>query len=474
MAILVFEALNTRAKKPSKELYDMKSRHLLLGVAALATLLPMALPVNAANDTTTHEARISELEAKVLRLEALLDQQYRELDESCARVEDVEEALASCASVEQVEEAMAKSEDHLATNYDTHIKAGGYVKMDAILSDYSKAPTRGPGEDLFIPATIQTSGEPGDPRLNLHAKETRFWLKSYTPTVRGDIATHFEIDFMLGLQGNERVGNSFATRIRHASISWDRWTFGQTWTNYFNTDSLPDYLDFIGPVGVTFVRQPQIRYTIPTASGSWAFSLENPVTTLTPYGGGPSIEADDASVPDLVVRRNWSGSWGNISAAALVRELKIRNSEFDSAEIGGAIGLAGVFTVGHRDDLRWQVNYGNALGRYLGLNSFNAGALDANNEINLTPQYGVLAAYRHFWSDRLYSSFGASFSRADNDTTISGFDIPRSYQSAHADIIWTPFEHMSLGAEYIWGRREDESGADGVLNRLQFSAKYLY
>jgi hypothetical protein len=114
------------------------------------------------------------------------------------------------------------------------------------------------------------------------------------------------------------------------------------------------------------------------------------------------------------------------------------------------------------------------LGRYLGLNSFNAGALDANNEINLTPQYGVLAAYRHFWSDRLYSSFGASFSRADNDTTISGFDIPRSYESAHADIIWTPFERMSLGAEYIWGRREDESGSDGVLNRLQFSAKYLY
>jgi hypothetical protein len=33
---------------------------------------------------------------------------------------------------------------------------------------------------------------------------------------------------------------------------------------------------------------------------------------------------------------------------------------------------------------------------------------------------------------------------------------------------------MSLGAEYIWGRRADESGDDGTLNRLQFSAKYLY
>ena len=33
---------------------------------------------------------------------------------------------------------------------------------------------------------------------------------------------------------------------------------------------------------------------------------------------------------------------------------------------------------------------------------------------------------------------------------------------------------MSVGAEYIWGRRKDESGADGVMNRLQLSAKYLY
>jgi len=64
----------------------MRARYLLIGVAALAAMLPMASLVNAATNTTTHEVRISELEAKVLKLEALLEQQYRELDESCARV----------------------------------------------------------------------------------------------------------------------------------------------------------------------------------------------------------------------------------------------------------------------------------------------------------------------------------------------------------------------------------------------------
>jgi len=458
---------------PSFPELAMKSRKIIIGVAALMATLPMASPTNAAIDSSSLETRIEELESKVRRLEALLQQQSVQV-ESCARVEEVEDAVASCAKIDEVEEAIAEAPTRLTLYDETEVKVGGYIKMDALLSDYSNAPIRGVGEDLFIPGTINTSGQPEDPRLNFHAKETRFWLKSFTPTDRGDITTHFEIDFLLGQQGNERVGNSFSARIRHAALNWGRWTVGQTWTNFFNTSTLPEYLDFVGPVGVTFGRQAQIRYTLPTDNGSWAFSLENPETTLTPNGGGPRIDADDGTFPDLVVRRNWSGDWGNVSVAALIRELKVSQAGLEDAETGGAIGVAGKFRVGEGDDIRWQFNYGNALGRYMGLNAFNAGTLNANNEISLTTQYGVLAAYRHVWNERLHSSFGASFARSDNDVVISGLAAPEAYQSAHADIIWSPIERMSIGAEYIWGRREDEGGEDGTLNRLQLSAKYLY
>jgi len=450
----------------------MGSRSFLVAAATVAVLLPMALQANLASDSGTHEARISELEATVRRLEAMLEKQNVEYVESCARVEEVEKAVASCASIEQVEEALADPADHPTNFQETEIKMGGYV--NALLSDYSNAPTRGVGEDFFIPETIATSGESRDPRLNFHAKETRFWLKSFTPTTHGDVTTHFEIDFLLGQQGNERVGNSFSSRIRHASLSWSRWTVGQTWSNFLNVSTLPDYLDFIGPVGVTFARQAQIRYTAPADNGSWAFSLENPQTTLTPFGGGPRIDADDGGIPDVVLRRNWIGDWGNVSVSALIRELKIDDTGFEDAVTGGAIGVGGKVMMGDDDDLRWHLNFGNALGRYMGLNAFNVGALDANNEIQLTTQYGVLAAYRHVWNEQLHSSFGASFASADNDTAIGGLAVPESYQSAHADIIWSPVERMSIGAEYIWGRRKDESGDDGTLNRLQFSAKYVY
>jgi len=445
----------------------MKFTNQVAITAVLSANLIAASPAYAAGEEATHEARIRELEETVLELKALLEQQACASDATCSRVEQAE-------VVEQVEDAVAHPQYHPSTYEETTIRVGGFVKLDAILSDYSKAPTRGIGEDFFIPASIRTSGDPSDPSLNLHAKESRFWLRSITPTVRGDISTYFEFDFLASLQGNERTVNAYSPRLRHAFISAGRWTVGQTWSSFGDTASVPDYLDDLGPVGVANARQPQIRYTLPTENGSWLFALENPETTLTPFGGGPLIDADDSAFPDVIVRRDWTGNWGRISVAGLLRELKIDMAGFDDSAFGSAIALAGKFMIGDEDDIRWQINYGDGLGRYMGMNSFNVGTLDANGEINLTTQYGVLAAYRHVWNDNLYSSLGASFSDADNDTAISGFDVPESYQSAHANLVWSPIQRMSLGAEYIWGRRKDESGNDGLLNRIQFSAIYLY
>lgn len=47
-------------------------------------------------------------------------------------------------------------------------------------------------------------------------------------------------------------------------------------------------------------------------------------------------------------------------------------------------------------------------------------------------------------------------------------------QCSRLYLIWSPVSRMTIGAEYIRGRRVDESGDDGTLNRLQLSAKYVY
>ncbi len=355
------------------------------------------------------------------------------------------------------------------------VTVGSYVKADAIISDYGKGRISGVGEDFYIPRTLRTTGDAPHPTLNSHAKESRIWVKSKTPTARGEISTHLEIDFLLGQQGDERFGSSFSPRLRHAYFTWKNLLIGQTWFTFMTPSVIPELLDFLGPSGIVFGRQAQVRYTVPTSRGSWQFALENPETTLTPHGGGPRIDADDAWIPDVVIRYNWESDRGSFSIAALGRQLAhLSGDTIDTHDFGAAVSLSGKLQIGTRDDVRFQANFGDGLGRYLGLNSYNVGVLDASNKIDPITQFGGFAAYRHFWTENLRSTVEYSMSKADNDITRTGPDEPRQFQDTHANLLWSPVPKLTFGIEYYWAQRKDEGGNDGDLNRVQVSAKYDY
>jgi len=57
------------------------------------------------------------------------------------------------------------------------------------------------------------------------------------------------------------VSNSHGFRLRHAYGTLGNFLAGQTWTNFMNPSSLPETLDFGGPVGQIFDRQAQVRWT---------------------------------------------------------------------------------------------------------------------------------------------------------------------------------------------------------------------
>ena len=54
------------------------------------------------------------------------------------------------------------------------------------------------------------------------------------------------------------------------------------------------------------------------------------------------------------------------------------------------------------------------------------------------------------------------------------YGVTRSAQSVHANLIYSPFPKLDIGAELIWGNREVESGADGDLRRLHTTVKYSF
>src|SRR5437773_7281413 len=144
----------------------------------------------------------------------------------------------------------------------TSVTVGGYVKLDAVFSNPSSGVDT--TADLFLqPNAIAVGPGAGDNehnQLKFGARESRMFAKTSTPTSWGDLVTYIEGDFY-GADGNESVSNSHGLRLRHAYGSLGHFLAGQTWTNFMYVPSLPETLDFGGPVGQIFDRQAQVRWT---------------------------------------------------------------------------------------------------------------------------------------------------------------------------------------------------------------------
>ncbi|MCT7942119.1 MULTISPECIES: DcaP family trimeric outer membrane transporter [Shewanella] len=360
----------------------------------------------------------------------------------------------------------------------TDMTFGGYIKADVMFSDYGNgAPDSGSlSRQFYVPGTIYGEKGNGKQVVDFQARESRFNFKTVTDLEGGHSLTGFiELDFMTHTDGNERVSNSYSPRIRHAFVTYDNWTIGQTWTTFQNPGALPENLDFVGAAdGTPFVRQALIKYT----SGNFQIALENPETTLTPNNtGGARITSGSGVVPDVIARYNFSQEGGAAySLAAIVRQLNVEElqgtTQLDSTDVGYGVSFAGVIPVG-KDDFKFTATYGEGLGRYMALNYANAGVLDSNNEIQTITSYGGFVSYRHWWSEQWRSSFTLSGFSADNDVNLTGGSVNKEAYSGYVNLLYSPSKPLTFGVEYMHALNEREDGVDGDLNRIMFSAKYV-
>ncbi|MBR9726992.1 DcaP family trimeric outer membrane transporter [Shewanella intestini] len=355
---------------------------------------------------------------------------------------------------------------------DTQMTFGGYIKADVMFSSYGNgAPASGQlSRQFYVPGTIYGTDGNGKQVVDFQARETRFNFKTATDVNGHKLTGLIELDFMTHSDGNERVSNSYSPRIRHAIVSYDNWTVGQTWTTFQNPGALPENLDFIGATdGAVFVRQSMVRYT----NGHWQFALENPETTVTPYGGGDRVVSGNGMMPDVVARYNYhTDSGAKMSFSAIARQLNVEQGTIDSTELGFGASVAGMLPVGD-DDLKFSATYGQGLGRYLGLNYANAGVVNANGEIEAIDSMGGYVAYRHWWDSQWRSSLTLSGFKADNDTALTGNSVNETAYSGYVNLLYSPSKPLTFGVEYMYALNKREDGSDGDLNRVIFSAKYV-
>lgn len=360
---------------------------------------------------------------------------------------------------------------------DTSVTLGGFVKLDAIYSDRS-AGAASQGNQFLSPALIPvgpTARDNDRSQATLHARQSRLSLRTSTPTSLGDLTTLVEGDFF-GADGNETVSNSNNFRIRHAWGTLGNLSAGQFWTNFMNEAALPETVDFGGAVGQIFVRQAQVRWTQKIAGGDWSMSLENPESLFAVPRSATLLRADRDRVPDFAARLKLKIGAGSYSLQVLARNIRIDSgaplSTTDS-RWGGAVGLAGVVPAFGKDDFRFDLNAGNAIGRYQELGFFADGFVDANRRVALANEVSGYVAYRHYWTPALRSSLVLAESRANNPGGTFG-GINRGARSEHLNLIWSPLASVNLGVEWINARRITEDRSSGTLNRVQFGAQYLF
>ena len=273
--------------------------------------------------------------------------------------------------------------------------------------------------------------------------------------------------------GNEAATNTYALTLRQAYVTWDKWLAGQTWSNFQDVAALPDAVDFVGPTeGTIFVRQAQLRYT----SGAFSVALENPQTTvLTNYRATTRINSDDSVLPDITARWTEEGRVGPLQRGRPGPPVAPR----DRDDVGQRQRLRRerVRQVQHRQERRHPLHAHRRPGhrplRRLRLGA--DGVLDATaSDIDGTGVLAGFVAWRHVFDPKLRGNLMFSRAQFDNDTDWTGFGVTQSAQSIHANLIYSPFPKLDIGAELIWGNREVESGADGDLRRLHTTVKYSF
>ncbi|MBV8843684.1 MAG: hypothetical protein JO307_12820, partial [Bryobacterales bacterium] len=140
-------------------------------------------------------------------------------------------------------------------------------------------------------------------------RQTRFGVRSFTPTLLGELKTIFEFElFGTGIDAGQTT-----FRLRHAWGEIWKIGAGQTWSPFMDPDVFPNSIEYWGPNGMVFFRNVQFRFT------PWSKGDSNVMIAAERPGasGDQGVYADRIELqgikprfpaPDISGHVRWGGS----------------------------------------------------------------------------------------------------------------------------------------------------------------------
>lgn len=313
------------------------------------------------------------------------------------------------------------------------------------------------------------------------ARPSRFGVKTNLETMLGLFHSQFEFDFFgVGVDEGQTT-----IRLRHAWGELGAFGAGQTHSLFMDIDVFPHVLDYWGPAGMVFLRNPQLRYT-PVLNDVWsvAFAVERPVNDIDP-GSLREVDTELGAspqpfLPDLSGQVRAKGDWGHVQLGGIVRALGWEvlgnpGNEPNGRKVGWGLDLSAIFLFLEKDKLMVSVVYGQGIASYM-----NDGGVDLAPEASgatvgakALPLLGIVAYVDHWWSKTWSTALGYSETRVWNTDLQDGSAFNLG-QYASANLVWNPNEQFLTGVEVLWGRRKDNDGKDNSDIRAQLSMKYSF
>ena len=314
-------------------------------------------------------------------------------------------------------------------------------------------------------------------------RQTRFGVKSLTPTPVGDLKTIFEFElFGTGVDAGQTT-----FRLRHAYGQLGKFGGGQTWSAFMDIDVFPNTVEYWGPNGMVFFRNVQIRWEPIQGKSNLVFALERPGASADGGVYADRIELERVvpqfKWPDLSGHGRIARNWGYLQLSAIVRKLAWSDQNpatpyLSGTAIGWGVNVTSNLNLTEKNVGKFAFVYGDGIENYM-----NDAPVDVSVKNNFSdparpikgvalPVTGVVAFLDHTWNDKYTSSMGYSMVNISNSSGQSASDYHLGHY-AIANLLYHPMKRVMVGGEFQFGRRVN--ARDGFSTndyRLQFSMKY--
>lgn len=343
--------------------------------------------------------------------------------------------------------------------------------------------------DVMRPTKLPAAPGQFAPNGNVYfsLRQTRFGIKSSTPTSLGELKTQFDFD-LFGMGAS--VGQT-TFHLINAFGQLGKFLVGQTASVFMDQAVFPATLDYWGPMARVFIFNIQVRYMpIQQENKRLWFSIERPGASADAGNDVAPIPIGQVKpvfkMPNITAQYKQSGNWGHVQVAAVLKKMNWTDvsgsttTDLSGSAVGWGWAASTVINASKKVTLKLQGVQGHGIESHIAdappdvVLETNPGSATQPVKGIAQPVWGFFSFAEIKWNRFLESTIGYSQETVKNGNA-QAMDAFRKGEYALVNLRWLPWQNILMGIEYQYGKRHNlDPGFHSVGNKLQFSFKFNF